>query len=155
MSQARGISQKVCCLLTACVLLAGCSQNHQALLSPAINPPIADVPVPSGFRIDLSRSQATVVPNSNLRMVNQFYKGSDPRLSVARFFMHYMPTDGWNMLQETQGPQGIILSFKNKKNRENCTVTVKRGWFHTHLYIVIAPGGRAGAATTPSAAAPP
>ncbi len=125
-------------LAAAGCLLAGCSSGSpRTLLAPGLNPPVADVPIPDGFHIQLSHSSFTLIPGSNLRLVNQVYKGSDPRLSVARFYSHYMPTDGWALQQETQGPAGIVESFS--KPPESCTVTIKHSWFHTYVYLVIAP----------------
>ncbi len=149
-------------LAAAGCLLAGCSSGSpRTLLAPGLNPPVADVPIPDGFHIQLSRSSFTLIPGSNLRLVNQVYKGSDPRLSVTRFYTHYMPTDGWALQQETQGPAGIVAYFS--KPPESCTITIKHHWFHTYIYVVIAPMGSStgnlstgGSSTAPgSPAAPP
>ena len=130
----------------AAVFLAGCSRSSpQTMLAPGLNPPVADVPIPDGFHIQLHKSSFTVIPVSNLRLVNQVYKGSDPRLSVARFYTHYMPSDGWALQQETQGPEGIMEYFS--KPPESCTITIKRSWFHTYVYVVIAPTATPGGAT--------
>jgi hypothetical protein len=118
------------------VTLAGCSSNPAVLL-PNPRSPIADVPVPDGFHIVLSKSESTVVPGSGLRIVNEYYKGSPARLTTARFFLHNLPNNGWKRREETQGSGGITEFFK--KGDENCTITIRHGWFHTHLYIVITP----------------
>ncbi len=155
------------CMLAAILagvssVVGGCSSNSsQTLPAPGLNPPVADVPIPDGFHIQLSRSSFTLIPGSNLRLVNQVYKGSDPRLSVTRFYTHYMPTDGWALQQETQGPAGIVAYFS--KPPESCTITIKHHWFHTYIYVVIAPMGSStgnlstgGSSTAPgSPAAPP
>ena len=117
--------------------LAGCSQNSESLLIPTPNPPVADIPIPMGMHIDLSRSQSTYAPGSNIRLVNELYVGSDPRLSVARFFLHNMPIYKWKMQEERQGPGGISLDFV--KHQEECVITIKRGWFNTHCYISVTP----------------
>ena len=107
-----GLATMLAVLALASVsLLAGCSSDKNASLMPGPTPPIADVPIPYGFTIDLSQSQSTYVPNTNLRVVNQLYKGSDPRLSVARFYMTNMPNSGWRMQQEIQNPQAITETF--------------------------------------------
>ena len=126
--------------------LAGCSQNSESLLAPAPNPPVADIPIPMGMHIDLSRSQSTYAPGSNIRLVNELYVGSDPRLSVARFFLHNMPIYKWKMQEERQGPGGISLDFI--KHQEECVITIKRGWFNTHCYISVTPKLSRGATTT-------
>lgn len=130
-------------MVAVSAMLAGCSGggNSMTKLIASPNPPVADVPVPIGFNIDLSHSQSTYVPGTNLRLVNQEYTGSDPRLSVARFYLSNMTASGWKTLQEVQNPQGIIISFS--KAGEVCTVTIKHGWFHTHLFISITPIGNA------------
>ncbi len=133
-----------CCLGILCALtmfIAGCSSgSSMSKLIPSPNPPVADVPIPIGFHIDLSHSQSTYVPKTNLRMVNQEYKGSDPRLSVARFYEDNMPGSGWKTIS-LQGSQRLVLNFS--KAGEICTVTITHGWFHTHIYVVIAPMGSA------------
>ncbi|MGC8624324.1 MAG: hypothetical protein ACP5VQ_03545 [Phycisphaerae bacterium] len=128
--------------------LAGCSQNSASLLAPVPNPPVADIPIPQGMHIDLSRSQSTYAPGSNIRLVNELYTGSDPRMSVARFFLHNMPTYKWKLLEERQGPGGISLNFL--KNQEECLITIKRGWFNTHCYVSVTPALSKGATTAPS-----
>jgi hypothetical protein len=129
----------VAAFVLALLLLPGCSQNDQAIPTAAPNPPIADVPIPDGMTIDLSESQSTVVPESNLRLVNHVYKGSVPELSVTRFFLQELPTQGWQYVQETQNPEGITLFFT--KGREDCTITVAHSWFTTKAYVSIAPSG--------------
>ena len=125
------------CILA--ILIAGCSSgSSMSKLIASPNPPVADVPVPIGFHIDLSHSQSTYVPKTNLRMVNQEYKGSDPRLSVARFYEDNMPGAGWKTIS-LQGSQRMVLTFS--KAGEICTITITHGWFHTHIYVVIAPMG--------------
>ncbi len=136
-------------ILALAIALGGCS-NSSAVLTPSPRSPIADVPVPQGFHIVLGRSESTVVPSTGLRLVNEYYKGSSPRLSTARFYLDNMPGNGWKLLEETQGSGGITEFFK--KGSEDCTVTVRHGWFHTHLYIVITPT-HAGASGTPATAA--
>ena len=129
----------ILCMLA--MLVAGCSGNSSmSKLIPAPNPPVADVPIPIGFHIDLAHSQSTYVPKTNLRMVNQEYKGSDPRLSVARFYEDNMPGSGWKTIS-LQGSQRLVLNFS--KAGEICTVTITHGWFHTHIYVVTAPTGNA------------
>ncbi len=117
--------------------LAGCSTNSASLLPPAPNPPVADIPIPEGMHIDLSQSQSTYAPGSNIRLVNELYTGSDPRLSVARFFLHNMPSYKWKLQEERQGPGGITLDFV--KNQEECVITIKRSWFNTHCYVSLTP----------------
>jgi|GEM_PF-2068805 len=137
--------------LIVMAMLAGCSSSP-AVLTPNPRSPIADVPVPDGFHIVLSKSESTVVPGTGLRIVNEYYKGSPSRLTTARFFLDNLPNTGWKLREETQGSGGITEFFK--KGDENCTITVRHGWFHTHLYIVITPnhasgsGSGGGASTT-------
>ena len=135
--------------------LAGCSSNP-AVLTPNPRSPIADVPVPEGFHIVLGKSESTVVPSTGLRIVNEYYKGSPARLTTARFFLDNLPDNGWKLREETQGSGGITEFFK--KGDEDCTITIRRGWFHTHLFIIITPnrasGGNPAAPTGPTTTMP-
>ena len=135
-------------VLILAVGLAGCSQNSASLLPAAPNPPVADIPIPKGMHIDLSRSQSTYAPGSNIRLVNELYTGSDPRLSVARFFLHNMPVYKWKLQEERQDPSAISLDFT--KNQEECVITIKRGWFNTHCYVSVTPRLSTGATTAPA-----
>lgn len=136
------------CTLILAAGLAGCSGNSASLLAPIPNPPVADIPIPEGMHIDLSRSQSTYAPGSDVRLVNELYVGSDPRLSVARFFLHSMPMYKWNLQEERQGPGGITLDFT--KNQEECVITIKRGWFNTHCYVSVTPQLAQPATTVPA-----
>ncbi|NNM85897.1 MAG: hypothetical protein HKL96_09120 [Phycisphaerales bacterium] len=145
-----GLATMLAVLALASVsLLAGCSSDKNASLMPGPTPPIADVPIPYGFTIDLSQSQSTYVPNTNLRVVNQLYRGSDPRLSVARFYMTNMPNSGWRMQQEIQNPQATTETFI--KGPETCTVAIKHSWWHTLVYVTIVPTEAPSTTTPPPA----
>jgi len=125
-------------LTLALPTLTGCSQD-QPVPPAAANPPIADVPIPDGMTIDLSQSQSTVVPGSNLRLVNHVYTGSVDQLAATRFFQQELPKNGWQYVEETQNPEGITLFFT--KGRENLTITISHSWFTTTAYVSIAPAG--------------
>ncbi len=124
-------------LLFLVAVAGGCSQKPPALLPLSPFSPVMDVPVPVGFQIDRDRSQATVVPHSSLRLINQEYRGSAPASAVARFYRHRLPPLRWKSLGQTRVRGSWILFFN--KNREDCTITIVPGWFFTHLYLVVAP----------------
>ncbi len=122
------------------VALAGCgNKNTGQNLITAPNSPIADVPIPAGFDIDLGRSNSTVVPATQFRSVYHEYKGKDDLLPVVRFYRDQMPQKGWNAVDQQQVKDSVTLRFT--KGKEDCSVTVWEGTLHTHIQVRIGPAG--------------
>ncbi len=89
-------------------------------------PPIADLPIPIGFKID-ERNSRDYSPGGG-RFVDHKYKGSAPKLAVKRFYERQMPVSRWvrTMTKFVRGE--ISLDFE--KETERCRITISDGsWF--------------------------
>ena len=119
--------------------LGGCSwfSSNTATLIADSRSPIADVPVPTGFKMT-SDSISRVVPASGLRIVDHQYKGNDAYLPVVRFYRDQMPDKGWTLVEQTQA-SGNEIALHYTKGNEDCVVTVSSGTFDTRVRVKIDP----------------
>ena len=129
-------------------LLTGCAGQDvdatQPALAAALTPPIADVPIPRGFRME-SRSSARVIPGSNVRIVDHYYKGHADLLPVVRFYRDRLPENGWVLTSQQQMPgDQFVLTYT--KAHEDLAVSIMPGTFDMHIRVQIMPSARAGAA---------
>jgi hypothetical protein len=129
-------------LVVAMMGMGGCSHTSNEAttpLIPAVDPPVADVPIPAGFR--MTGDSTSKVESTGLRFVNHLYVGSDDILPVVRFYKDEMPKKGWGFVDQTQMVDNEIrLHFS--KNSEDCVVTVEPGTLHTHVRVQIDPTAR-------------
>ncbi len=118
--------------------LAACSSSHEsATLVAAANPPVADVPIPSGFKLDADSSRSVVGAGGTLRWVDHNYHGDDGELSVVRFYRDNMPSNNWKLVSQAENGDDIDLSFS--KGKESCAISVSRTWFYTNIHVSIYP----------------
>lgn len=89
------------------------------------NPPIPDLPVPSGFRLDENRSHSFA--EAGIRYVEHCYKygGHTDKHAVARFYKRHMPYSRWTLVTDMFVKGNVILDFE--KDSERCRVTITRG----------------------------
>ena len=128
-------------LLVLPLALGGCSSDRNPDRAPPLiaepNSPVADAPVPTGYKIMDSRSSSQVIPANNQRFVDHSYSGGGSVLQAVRFYQDVMPTRGWTGAGLEQGHKETTLRFT--KNKETAQVTVWRGTFDTHIRIKIGP----------------
>jgi len=100
---------------------------------PRSAPPIGDLPVPIGFKLDENKSLDFVVAGS--RFANHKYKGDADKLSVKRFYERQMPVNRWTLTTAMFVGGDINMDFE--KEMERCRITVKEGnWFHkTDIFV--------------------
>ncbi len=122
--------------LSAC---NGVSNRENPDLIPAVASPIADVPIPAGFR--MTGDSTSKVEASGLRFVDHKYDGTDDLLPLVKFYKDQMPTKGWSFVDQNQLLHNeIVLHFS--KNSEDCMITINPGSFHSHVRVQIDPAGR-------------
>jgi hypothetical protein len=129
------------CVCTTAVALAGCNNKpppQQTPADPAGAAPadvdelaaqphstITDVPMPTGFELDASRSSS--IAGGNTRMVDHFYEGNGDQGALVRFFRKEMPVQRWALTSQRQKPVGSksewIMDFV--KDNERCIITVR------------------------------
>ncbi len=87
------------------------------------HPPIPDLPVPTGFRLDESRSRN--FRGGSARYVDHLYKGSSDKFAVGRFYMRQMPIQRWTLTADRFVQGDVIMDFQ--KESENCQIMVVDG----------------------------
>ncbi|HET6429084.1 MAG TPA: hypothetical protein VFJ30_11775 [Phycisphaerae bacterium] len=123
-------------VLSAC--LCGCTEqtstvgavddNQQLLDLPAelaaqVRPPILDLPVPVGFRMDERRSRDFAAAGA--RYVDHVYKGRSDKFAVGRFYKRNMPRSRWVLVTDMFVQGDIMLDFE--KQTERCRIIVAGG----------------------------
>lgn len=110
------------CALSGCGLFSG-SSNPGMELAPIANPPLADLPVPSGFEIDEGASRS--FDSGVARLVDHLYWGSGSKFAVARFYKKAMVARRWRFINETFSLGEQTLQFK--RPGESCRVRITPG----------------------------
>lgn len=129
-------TQWMASLSVMCVLLLlGCGNSAQTSASNSgrskappelvgqARPPVADLPVPVGFKLDQQRSRGFTTGGA--RWVDHVYKGSGDKFAVARFYKRNMPINNWNLMTDMFVQGDIILTFE--KEREASRVVISDG----------------------------
>jgi hypothetical protein len=102
-------------------------------LLPKASPPIPDVPVPVGFKLDMkhSRDDDTGVA----RFVDHLYKGRTDRWKVLEFYREQMPVSRWTRVHDGLAQGRHTLEFE--KGSERCVVTLRKGSLLHPTYIEV------------------
>ncbi|MDY7010851.1 MAG: hypothetical protein SVV80_08890 [Planctomycetota bacterium] len=117
------------------------------------NPPIHDVPVPIGFKLDENRSRNFTAAGA--RYVDHLYKGSADKWVTARFYKRQMPTNRWTFVTDIFAQGDIRLDFE--RETERCQIIIGKGSLFHPTYIkvqlwttgrIIAPEEKTGGKTT-------
>jgi len=104
------------------------------------NPPIPDLPVPIGFKLDENSSRDYAL--SGARLVDHLYKGSSNKLAVKRFYERQMPVSRWTLTTSMFVRGDVMLDFE--KETERCRVMITDGsLFHpTYIRVQLWTSGR-------------
>lgn len=86
-------------------------------------PPIRDLPVPVGFKLDEGRSRN--FRGGSARYVDHVYKGRVDKFAVARFYMRQMPIQRWTLVTDMFVQGEVMMDFK--KESESCRVIISGG----------------------------
>jgi len=128
--------------------VAGCKDKSQSVqttsgdddsnpllvdLVPSARPPIPDLPVPIGFKMDEGKSLDYALHGA--RFVNHKYKGGAEKLAVKRFYERYMPINRWTLTTAMFVSGDIMMDFE--KDNERCRVTITDGKLFSKSYIYI------------------
>jgi len=103
-------------------------------LRPITDPPLADVPVPVGFR--LQERSCEDWSSGAIRYVRHRYLGKADKNAVRKFYREQMPLLRWSAVSEGQVAGRHTLRFKRPK--ESCTITVSDADVHSARTGVIA-----------------
>jgi len=102
-------------------------------LVPRARPPIPDLPVPIGFKMDEGESLDYALHGA--RFVNHKYKGGSEKLAVKRFYERYMLVNRWDLTTAMFVSGDIMMDFE--KETERCRVTITDGTLFSKSYIYI------------------
>lgn len=102
-------------------------------LTPRVNPPITDLPVPWRFKIDAEESRNYA--SAGVRYVDHVYKGSTKMDQVARFYLDNMPLNRWILMSENFVQGTYHLDYE--KGSERCRLMIGRSWGKTHIFAQI------------------
>ena len=120
------------------VLVLGCGPQKEpaAASAPSLNPRLADVPVPAGFKFKANQSSDRTT--GEIRIVRHQYEGDATLRQVAEFYKREMPGLGWTLKEEnlTGGRQRLLF----EKSNETCHISVWDDW-GTKLFIQVYPKG--------------
>ena len=126
------------CLAGILVFTAGCNNNSGTVDTSAGaprqappftqliaqgRPPVPDLPVPLGFKLDEGRSRDYSVAGA--RFVDHLYKGRADKFAIKRFYERQMPINRWVLSTAMFAGGDVMLDFE--KDTERCRVTVTSG----------------------------
>ena len=99
-------------------------------------PPIPDLPVPIGFKLDESESLDYALAGA--RFVNHKYKGKPDKFTVKRFYERQMPINRWTLTTAMFAGGEIMMDFE--KETERCRVSISSRsllnlFRRTHIYV--------------------
>lgn len=97
------------------------------------NPPIHDMPIPIGFKLDENRSRNFSAAGA--RYVDHLYKGNADKWVVARFYKRQMPTNRWTFVTDIFAQGDIRLDFE--RETERCQIIIGKGSLFNPTYIKV------------------
>ena len=98
--------------------------------------PFTDVPIPSGFDADRSKSFVYESGSGEIKVGRLYYSGWHNSQEVVNYYHNAMINKGWKMVNSMEH-DGMILNYQ-KKTRV-CTIIVTDALLKTHLEIQVGP----------------
>jgi hypothetical protein len=114
------------CTLSGCAWFSG-DVNPGYELAAVSKPPVADLPVPLGFKLDEGSSRSN--DSGVARFIDHLYTGSASKFAVSRFYKKAMTARKWRFVSETFSLGDQNLRFE--RPGEKCSVSISSGsWLH-------------------------
>ena len=114
------------CTFSGCAWFSG-DANPGYELAAVAKPPVADLPVPLGFKLDEDHSRSN--DSGVARFVDHLYWGSASKFAVSRFYKKAMVARRWRFVSETFSLGEQNLRFE--KSGEKVSVFITSGsWLH-------------------------
>ncbi len=143
----RPIAIAAASLAAALVFPAGCNNSSTVdassgaprqvqIIVPLVaqsRPPIGDIPVPIGFKLDENKSRDYAL--SGARFVDHVYKGNRDKLATKRFYERQMPINRWVLSTSMFVRGDITMDFE--KETERCRVIITNGGMLSSTYIKV------------------
>jgi len=105
-----------------CVKVKGGGKTPAPELAAVARPPIPDLPVPEGFRLD---AKSRTIAQVGVRLAEHHYRGFADKFALSRFYKRQMPISRWRLITEALVDNKITLEFE--KERERCWITIIQG----------------------------
>jgi len=113
----------------------GAPPPREPLPVPMVEPPIPDVPVPVGFKLDNADSRNYGFEGA--RIIDHVYTGHEDKFLLKRFYEHYMASSyRWTQKMD-RSPEGGVIQLDFQKGAEDCTVTITEGGFLQPIKVSI------------------
>jgi len=96
-------------------------------------PPIPDLPVPIGYKLDEGKSRNFAAAGA--RYIDHLYKGKADKFAVARFYKRQMPINRWTLVTDMFVQGNVVMEFE--KQIERCNVTITDGSIFHPTYIKV------------------
>jgi hypothetical protein len=139
-------------LVAIFALAMGCGDNNRGpdTLGGTVLTPVADVPVPAGFKFKMDQSSER--KSGTFRFIRHMYEGSASVRETTEFYRTSMPRNGWLLVDETlqNGRQRLLFD----KGNESCHISIYDDW-GTKVLIQILPKGSRPTDTKPAATPTP
>ena len=114
------------CAISGCAWFSGAS-NPGVELAAVAKPPVADLPVPFGFKLDEGASRSN--DSGVARFVDHLYWGEASKFAVSRFYKKAIVARKWRFVSETFSLGDQNLRFD--RPGEKCSVFITSGsWLH-------------------------
>ena len=136
------VASALAVIIMALVCTQGCSdlfgqQKTDDRLTVTQNLVIADVPVPSGYRIDMSRTYFN--SSGGTRVGHLTYVGQSELGTLLEFFRTNMPISGWTLGKESSAFGTHVLHFEKAAEAADVAITPER--FQTEFSVDLSPKG--------------
>jgi hypothetical protein len=97
----------------------------------------ANVPIPSSFTLDSSRSFIYESGSGSVKVGRLFYSGMNSQDETVAYFKTGMLNRGWKPVNTMTYDAGVILNYKREGWSSSLNIT--SGWFKTYVEIKIGP----------------
>ena len=126
-------------LAVAAAAVFGCQQlggrSDEERLAASQRPTVPDIPVPSGFKMDVDRNFYS--SSGGLRSGYITYTGRGSAPALLEFFRDNMPISGWAAVRETSSSGAYSLFFE--KGNEEVQVTIRPGHLSSDIIVTFFP----------------
>jgi hypothetical protein len=97
----------------------------------------ANVPIPSSFSLNSSRSFIYEAGSGSVKVGRLFYSGWNDQEEVVSYFKGAMVNRGWEPVNTMTYDDGVVMNYQ--KAGWSCTLIISSSWFKTYVEIKIGP----------------
>ena len=97
----------------------------------------ANVPIPSTFVLNSSRSFIYESGSGDVKVGRLFYSGWNGQDETVAYFKNALLSRGWTPVNTMTYDAGVMLNYQ--KDGWSSTLSITSGWFKTYVEITIGP----------------